>query len=287
MNIIVLQHIKIEDPGYIKDLMLVDGVKITTVELDEGEKIPKDLSKYDGMFCMGGPMDTHMVQEYPWLIEEKRRIKEFVLELKKPYLGFCLGCQLLGEVVGGKVVKSRQPEIGIMDIKFTADKDKDKLFSNFPDEIKSLQWHSYEVQGLENSKDITLLASSPITKYQIFKYQNHAYGVQFHIEIKDSTVKDWGCVPEYEKALEQQLGMGALEKFDNEAQANMQNMNNYSKILYSKFLINNLTNQKTYLNYTKNLPFGNITQALLSNYNIGILTCMIDKNIFKKYNFDI
>ena len=78
-------------------------------------------------------------------------------------------------------------------------------------------------------------ASSPITKYQIFKYQNHAYGVQFHIEIKDSTVKDWGCVPEYEKALEQQLGMGALEKFDNEAQANMQNMNNYSKILYSKF----------------------------------------------------
>ena len=40
---------------------------------------------------------------------------------------------------------------------------------------------------------------------------------------------------EYEKALEQQLGMGALEKFDNEAQANMQNMNNYSKILYSKF----------------------------------------------------
>ena len=235
MNIIVLQHIKIEDPGYIKDLMLVDGVKITTVELDEGEKIPKDLSKYDGMFCMGGPMDTHMVQEYPWLIEEKRRIEEFVLELKKPYLGFCLGCQLLGEVVGGKVVKSRQPEIGIMDIKFTADKDKDKLFSNFPDEIKSLQWHSYEVQGLENSKDITLLASSPITKYQIFKYQNHAYGVQFHIEIKDSTVKDWGCVPEYEKALEQQLGMGALEKFDNEAQANMQNMNNYSKILYSKF----------------------------------------------------
>ncbi len=54
MNIIVLQHIKIEDPGYIKDLMLVDGVKITTVELDEGEKIPKDLTKYDGMFCMGG-----------------------------------------------------------------------------------------------------------------------------------------------------------------------------------------------------------------------------------------
>jgi GMP synthase-like glutamine amidotransferase len=235
VNIIVLQHIKIEDPGYIKDLMLADGVKITTVELDEGEKIPKDLSKYDGMFCMGGPMDTYMEQEYPWLIEEKRKIKEFVVDLKKPYLGFCLGCQLLGEVVGGKVIKSNPPEIGIMDIKFTTNKDKDKLFSQFPSEIKSLQWHSYEVQGLDDLKDITLLASSPITKYQIFKYQNHAYGIQFHIEIKDTTVKEWGCVPEYEKALEQQLGEGALKKFDDEAQANMQNMNNYSEILYSKF----------------------------------------------------
>ena len=32
-NIIVLQHIKIEDPGYIKDLMLEDKVNIKTVEL--------------------------------------------------------------------------------------------------------------------------------------------------------------------------------------------------------------------------------------------------------------
>ena len=137
MNIIVLQHIKIEDPGYINDLMLADGFKLTTIELDEGEKIPKDLGKFDGMFCMGGPMDTYMEQEYPWLIEEKKAIKEFVVNLKKPYLGFCLGCQLLGEVIGGKVVKSKPAEIGIMDINFSNEKDEDKLFSKFPDMIKS------------------------------------------------------------------------------------------------------------------------------------------------------
>ena len=50
MNIIVLQHIKIEDPGYIKDLMLADGAKLTTIELDEGEKIPNNLNQFDGMF---------------------------------------------------------------------------------------------------------------------------------------------------------------------------------------------------------------------------------------------
>ncbi len=235
MDIIVLQHIKIEDPGYIKDLMLGDGFNLTTIELDEGEKIPDDLNKFDGMFCMGGPMDTYMEKEYPWLIEEKKKIKEFVLDLKKPYLGFCLGCQLLGEVVGGKVARSNPAEIGIMDIEFSKEKVNDNLFSQFPNKIKSLQWHSYEVQGIENNNDITLLASSPITKYQIFKYQNHAYGIQFHIEIKDTTVNEWGCVPEYKKALEDQLGSGALEKFDQSAKDNMKDMNNYSTILYNNF----------------------------------------------------
>jgi len=235
MNIIVLQHIKIEDPGYIKDLMLADKVNLTTIELDEGEKIPNDLTKFDGMFCMGGPMDTYMEQKYQWLIEEKKRIKEFVVELKKPYLGFCLGCQLLGEIVGGKVVKSEKAEIGIMDVNFTKEKNSDYLFSKFPDKIKSLQWHSYEVRGLEKSKDIKLLASSPVTKYQIFKYKNHAYGIQFHIEIKDTTVSEWGCVPEYKKALEDQLGSDALKKFDQTTKNNMNNMNNYSKILYNNF----------------------------------------------------
>ena len=235
MEVIVLQHIKVEDPGHIKDLMLTDKVNLTTIELDDGEKIPNDLSKFDAMFCMGGPMDTWMEDKYPWLIDEKQKIKNFVVDLKKPYLGFCLGCQLLGEVVGGNVIKSAKPEIGMLDVNFSKDKSNDQLFSTFPDKVKALQWHSYEVVNLENNKDITLLASSPTTKYQIFKYQEHAYGIQFHIEIKDTTVNDWGCVVEYKSALEEQLGQGALEKFDKEAKSNMSQMNNCSKILYSNF----------------------------------------------------
>ena len=235
MKIIVLQHIKIEDPGYIKDLMLKDGAELTQIELDEGEKIPEDLSKYDAMFCMGGPMDTWMEKEYPWLIEERKRIKEFVVDLKKPYLGFCLGCQLLGEVIGGKVAKTNNPEIGMLNINFSENKNNDLLFSKFPEKITSLQWHSYEVQELEKNIDITLIASSPETKYQIFKYKNHAYGIQFHIEVKKTTVGEWGCVPEYKSALEKQLGVGALEKFDADSQKHMSLMNEYSQILYKNF----------------------------------------------------
>jgi len=234
-NIIILQHIAIETPGYILDLMKQDNFNLTTIELDEGDKIPENLNEFDGMFCMGGPMDTWMEEAYPWLVEEKRKIKEFVIQLKKPYLGFCLGCQLLGEVVGGDVVKSEPPEIGILDITMQDAYKQDKLFSSFNPTIKALQWHSYEVQNLENNSDITLLGSSPTTKYQIFKYQEHAYAIQFHIEIKNNTVSQWGCVPEYENALNESLGQGALKKFDNDAQNNMLDMNNSAENLYKNF----------------------------------------------------
>ena len=114
-------------------------------------------------------------------------------------------------------------------------KKKDLLFNEFPDQIKSLQWHSYEVQDLEKISDVKLIGSSPETKYQIFKFQEHAYGIQFHIEIKDTTVNEWGCVPEYKSALESQLGEGALQKFDKDANDNIEDMNKYSKILYENF----------------------------------------------------
>ena len=109
------------------------------------------------------------------------------------------------------VVKSVPPEIGILDINMNEEYYNDKLFGEFIQSIKALQWHSYEVQDLESNNNVTLLGSSPTTKYQIFKYKEHAYGIQFHIEIKENTVSQWSCVPEYETALEDSLGKGALK----------------------------------------------------------------------------
>ena len=234
-NILILQHIPIETPGYLLDLMKLDKFNLTVVELDQGEKIPNNLSSFDAMLCMGGPMDTWMEKEFPWLIEEKNKIKEYVINLKKPYLGFCLGCQLLGEVLGGKVIKSNPPEIGILDINMNKERILDNLFYEYPEKIKALQWHSYEVVDLEKNKDITVLASSYSTKYQIFKYMDHAYGIQFHIEIKNDTVNQWSCVPEYEIALEESLGKCALNKFDQNAKKYMKSMNASAEILYKNF----------------------------------------------------
>ncbi|MDJ0776952.1 MAG: type 1 glutamine amidotransferase [Rhodobacter sp.] len=235
MNILVLQHIAIEDPGYIKDLMDADGCRLTQIELDEGEPIPEDLSGFDAMLCMGGPMDTWMEDDYPWLVEEKRRIRDWVVHEEKPFLGFCLGCQLLGEVVGGQVVRSEPSEIGVLDIQMAAAARQDPLFADYPDSLKAVQWHSYEVDGLDLNTDVTLLASSPATRYQIFRYRQNAWGVQFHVEVREDTVRLWGEVPEYRSALEASLGGDALESFDQQARRHMTDMNALSRQLYENF----------------------------------------------------
>ena len=45
-NILILQHISVEDPGFIKDLMIKDNFNLKTIKLFKGEKIPEDLKKY-------------------------------------------------------------------------------------------------------------------------------------------------------------------------------------------------------------------------------------------------
>ena len=236
MKIISLQHIAIEDPGTFKDFLLADGHELTTIQLEEGENIPSNLDEFDAMLCMGGPMDTFMEDEFNWLVGEKKAIGEYVLNLKKPFLGFCLGCQLLGEVLGGKVVQSNPPEIGVLDIDVSDQAIADPVFNFLPNKIKALQWHSYEVQGLESNPNINIIGSSPTTKYQIFGYNNHAYGIQFHLEIRKSTVDDWAAVPEYKNALEQSLGQEALPHMKREVNEEIDNMMAQCNQLYQNFI---------------------------------------------------
>ena len=113
-------------------------------------------------------------------------------------------------------------------------RDRDLLFQNFDNEIKALQWHSYEVSELNNS-DVTILGSSDITKFQIFKYKNHAYGIQFHMEVDENTIIKWSKVPELKNALEKYLGKNSIDELDKLLRNNIQEMNYNTKKLYENF----------------------------------------------------
>jgi len=228
MKFLVLQHINIEHPGIFLKFMKGDHIKIDTIELDKNEKMP-NLEKYDAMIVMGGPMDTWQENTYPWLKMEKENIYNFVSVKKKPYLGLCLGAQLLSEAIGGKVRKMKTPEIGVLNVSITNDK---TIFNRLEKNLKALQWHSYEVCDLPSAASI--LATSPACNVQAFSLEK-AFGLQFHVEQTSETVPQWACVPEYKSALEKTLGLNALEKFKKDVQENLKDFNNSARIIYENF----------------------------------------------------
>ena len=228
MKFLILQHINIEHPGIFLKFIREDNIKIDTIELDENEKIP-NLDPYDAMIVMGGPMDTWQEETFPWLKTEKEAIHKFVSVNRKPYLGLCLGAQLLSEAIGGKVRKMKTPEIGVLKVSL---KDNKSLFKGLNKELKVLQWHSYEAYDLPSNANI--LASSAECNVQAFSF-NNAFGLQFHVEQTNETVPQWACVPEYKSALENTLGQNALEKFKKDVEENLSIFNNSAKIIYNNF----------------------------------------------------
>ena len=232
-RILVFQHIAIEHPGVFRNFLIEDGIEWTAVELDEGEEIP-DLADHDVLWVMGGPMDVWQDEIHPWLEPERETIREAVCEREMPFLGFCLGHQLLAQALGGEVGPAATPEIGILDIELEPAGIASPLFQGLPAVHRTLQWHGAEVISVPPATRV--LARSPACPVQALGYGDHAFSVQYHIEITPETVGQWAKVPAYKSALEENLGAGALPRLDAEATAAMAEFNASARIVYDNFM---------------------------------------------------
>ena len=233
MRFLVFQHIAIEHPGIFRDFFAADGIAWDAVELDAGDIIPA-FDGYDALWVMGGPMDAWEEDQHPWLAAEKRAIRTAVVDRKLPYMGVCLGHQLLGAALGGRVGKAPQAEVGILEVELTEAGRQDPLFDGIAGRFKALQWHGAEVA--EAPTGAVILAQSPLCRVQAMRIGRHAYGMQYHTELTPATVTEWGEVPAYACALDQTLGQGALPRFDAEARAHMPAFNRDSRRIYDNFM---------------------------------------------------
>ena len=232
MRLLVFQHIPIEHPGILRDFLGEDGIDWDAVELDDGEAIP-DLDDYDALWVMGGPMNVWDAAAHPWLVAEKAVIREAV-QRDLPMLGVCLGHQLLADALGGKVELMAAPEVGIDSVEINPVGREDPLFVGLDRVVRCLQWHSSEVTQLP--ADAVTLASSPACPVQAFRVGEHAYGVQYHVELTAETVPEWGCVPAYADSLETVLGAGAGAHLEAEAGSLITNFNRDARLLYENFM---------------------------------------------------
>jgi GMP synthase (glutamine-hydrolysing) len=215
VDVLVLQHIACEPPGVYEDVLHERGASLHRIEVDAGDALP-DWREFSAIVAMGGPMSANDDAELPWLRAEKELIAEAV-RASMPFWGVCLGVQLLAASLGARVYAGAEPEVGVLPVELTEEGRLDPVFSGLPPSVPALQWHG---DTFALPAGAVRLAGSPAYPNQAFRF-DHAYGVQFHLEVSSEMAREWMDVPEYASALERTIGGDTLLRAVDEHAAEM------------------------------------------------------------------
>jgi GMP synthase-like glutamine amidotransferase len=233
MRILVLQHAKPEHPGAFRRYLAGDGHEWLAVELDAGET-PPSLDGFDALWVMGGPMDVWEEDKHPWLAGEKALIREAVAERRLPFLGLCLGHQLLACALGGDCGKAAAAEVGVLPVRLTADGAASPFFDGVPEVLPCLQWHGAEVTRPPAAAMV--LARSPDCAVQAMSWGTRALAMQFHLEVEPDTVANWTALPAYRAALEATFGAEGTARLQADCAARMAEFNAVAERVYRNWM---------------------------------------------------
>jgi len=170
-------------PGNIVDLLTIPYVIHHPYRdgcLPEPGQIP-------AMIVMGGAMGANDDQRHPFLSDLKNLIRS-VVAARIPYLGVCLGGQLLASALGARVVPNRWEELGTLNVSLTQEGKEDRLFIGLPECIGTFQWHH---DSFDIPDDGVVLATSAVCPHQAFRVGASAWGLQFHPEVTETIIRDW------------------------------------------------------------------------------------------------
>lgn len=179
-----IQHVPFEGLGFIEDIAQMKGFDISSTRVFEpGHSFP-DFEGLNLIVIMGGPMGVYDINEYPWLIKEKEFIRS-AIKNKIKIIGICLGAQLIADVLGAKIKKNNEKEIGWFKI-FPDKNYQGKLSGIFEAEPEVFHWHGDTFDIPDKSM---LVCSSEGCTNQAFDYNGQVFGLQFHLETTKDSAK--------------------------------------------------------------------------------------------------
>ncbi len=177
------QHVGFEGLGSIEGWLHSRNASITGTRFFEDAVFPR-AEDVDLLVVMGGPMSVNDEGDYPWLIEEKRFIRELI-ERGKGVLGVCLGAQLIASAMGARVYPNAAKEIGWLPVHSTGAGDGEHFF-RFPSTCTVFQWHG---ETFDLPDGAIHLARSDACVNQAFQLGQRVVGLQFHLETTPLTAK--------------------------------------------------------------------------------------------------
>lgn len=207
MRAMILQHTVTNPAGIYAEVLREHGATTTVVEVDDGEPIPR-FDDFDAIVAMGGAMGVNDTEEFPWLLEEMRVIRD-AARAGVPVWGACLGGQLLAASLGARVFRMREPEIGFVPVELTQAAADDAVFARLPRPFCAFQWHS---DAFELPEGAVRLGGSGACANQAFRWGANAYGVQFHLEATADMVARWLEGSRNRAAVDRALGAGGADR---------------------------------------------------------------------------
>ena len=184
-DILIILHSESSTPGRIGHMLVNRGFRLDIRKPCLGDRLPQSMSHHAGAVIFGGPMsandgDDWIAREIDWI--------GVPLKEEKPFLGVCLGAQMLSKHLGGVVGPHAEGLVEIGYYPLTAT-EHGKDLGPWPDRV--YHWHR---EGLTLPTGATRIASGEIFENQAFRYGSNAYGIQFHPEVTRLTMHRWGVL---------------------------------------------------------------------------------------------
>jgi GMP synthase (glutamine-hydrolysing) len=181
-KVLVVLHQEQSSAGRVGHQLIEAGFDLDIRRPPLGDELPETLEHHAGAVVFGGPMsandqDDFVRRETEWL--------KVPLGENRPFLGICLGAQMLVNHLGGKVEGHGDGlvEIGWYPLKAT---EQGEALMQWPEMV-----YQFHREGFSLPKDAILLATAEAYPNQAFRYGENAWGIQFHAELTQLMMHRW------------------------------------------------------------------------------------------------
>ncbi len=198
--ILIVLHQAQSTPGRVGQMLAARGHKLDIRRPALGEQLPETTREHAGVVIFGGPMSANDTDAF---IKKEIDFIDVPLREGTPYLGICLGGQMLAKAIGGTVGPhgAGRVEVGYYDIEPTS---CGRQLMEWPGKV--YQWHR---EGFHTPPGTELLAKGHTYEEQAFRVGERAFGIQFHPEITLAMLYRWTT-----RAHERMKLPGACERRD-------------------------------------------------------------------------
>lgn len=183
--VLIVLHSEISTAGRIGHMLIEKGYTLDIRRPCLGDALPQTLENHAGAAIFGGPMSANDPDD--WIAREIDWIG-VALKEEKPFLGICLGAQMLAKQLGGSVGPHADGlvEIGYYPLRPT---EQGQDLGPWPEQV--YHWHR---EGLTLPPGATRLATGDTFENQAYQFGGRAFGIQFHPEVTRLTMHRWGVI---------------------------------------------------------------------------------------------